>query len=223
MTWQEMILNFLSELWTKFVDYVPIMFGVLVVLVIGWIVGRVLGKSVSKVLDKIGVDDALRKTIFGKAIEKSGITVVRLFDLIVRWFVYLIAILAATDILNIEVLSNFMNRIVEYIPSLLAGFVVIIAGIILTDFFSDMTKSFVETASAEYAETIVVGLRFFLYFIVITIGLSMMKIDVTILYTFANAMAWGAALGIGAGLGIALGWGLKDTVAKKAKEMLKKE
>ena len=223
MAWNEGTGSFLSELWITLLGYVPLIFGAVVVLVIGWIAGRVLGKSVSKILDRIGVDDALKKTVVGKAIEKSGMTVVKFFDLTVRWFVYLIALLAATDILNITILSNFMNRVVEYIPSLLAGVVVIIAGIILMDFISDAVKSFIEAASAEYADIMVVALRFFLYFIVITVGLSMMNVNVSILYTFAESIAWGAALGIGAGLGIALGWGLKDVVAKKAKDLLKKK
>lgn len=223
MSWPEIISNLFVDLWSAFVGYLPILIGVFAVLLIGWVAGRILGKTVSKILDEMGVDDALLKTMVGKAIEKSGITVVKFFDLTVRWFIYLIALLTASDILNIPSLSNFMNQVVGYIPSLLAGVFIIIAGIIVTDAISDMMRSFVETATAEYASLIVVALRFFLYFMVVTIGLSMMQVDVSILYTFANSLSWGAALGIGVGLGVALGWGLKDVVAEKAKQLLKKK
>ncbi len=223
MTWSEVMSNLLSNMWISFVGYLPTLLGVFIVLLIGWIAGRIIGKTFSKVLDQIGVDDALLKTMVGKAIEKSGITVVKFFDLTVRWFIYLIALLTASDILKIPALSNFMNQVVGYIPSLLAGVFIIIGGIIVTDAISDMMRSFVETATAEYASLIVGALRFFLYFMVVTIGLSMMQVDVSILYTFANSLSWGAALGIGVGLGVALGWGLKDVVAEKAKQLLNKK
>ena len=42
-----------------------------------------------------------------------------------------------------------------------------------------------------------------------------MKVEVQILYIFANALAWGIAIGIAAGLGIAIGLGFKDVIAKK--------
>ncbi|MDH5769691.1 MAG: hypothetical protein OEZ25_00155 [Candidatus Bathyarchaeota archaeon] len=215
--------EFLLDLWLMFVGFIPTAIGVIIVLAIGWIAGRLIGKGVSKVLDKVGVDDALKKTIIGRVLERAGVTCVRFFDLIVRWFVYLIAILAAVDILKIEVLSTLMSRIVQYLPSLIAGVFILMLGVIVADFIGDSAEAFFEEAKVAYSDILTNGLKFFMYFIVIVMGLSVMKVDVTILYTFANSLAWGAAIGIGVGLGIALGWGLKDTVAKKAKELVEKK
>lgn len=215
--------EFLLDLWLMFVGFIPTAIGVVIVLTIGWIAGRLIGKGVSKVLDKVGVDDALKKTIIGKVLERAGVTCVRFFDLIVRWFVYLIAILAAVDILKIEVLSTLMSRIVQYLPSLIAGVFILILGVIVADFIGDTAEASFEEAKVAYSDILTNGLKFFMYFVAIVMGLSVMKVDVTILYTFANSLAWGAAIGIGVGLGIALGWGLKDTVAKKAKELVEKK
>jgi len=203
------------------VSWVPKLIAVIIILLVGWIVGRLLGKGVSKLLDKVGLDDALKKTVVGKAIERSGMTTAGFFDVIVRLFVYLVAIFAAVDYLGIEVLSEYMKAVVEYLPSLLAGIFVIIVGFIISDFIGDALTAVGKEAKVAYASLFATGLKFFLYFIVIVMGLQMMKIDVSIIYLFAQAMAWGAALGIGAGLGIAVGWGFKDYVAKKAEEWSK--
>lgn len=213
--------EFLTQIWERFVEILPRVAGAIIALIIGWIAGRALGKAVSKVLDKAGVDDALRPTIFGRVLERSGITTVGFFDLIVRWFIYLIAIFAAVDILQIAILTEYMSMVVEYLPSLIAGVVILIAGFIVTDYITDFMKKVGEEAGVAYAKLFSDGLRLFLYSVVIIIALSQMKIDVSILYIFANALAWGISIGVCVGLGIAFGWGFKNVIAERAKEWVK--
>lgn len=212
---------FLEDLWTTFVNMIPGIVGAIIALIIGWIAGQALGKGVSKILDKIGVDDALRKTIIGKSIEKSGVTCVHFFDLIVRWFVYLIAVLAAASILNIAVLSDFLNSAVSYMPSFIAGVFILLFGFIIVDYFTDFFRTFGREAKIEFTGIMANGLRLLLYFVIIIMSLSVMRIDVTILYIFATALAWGIAVGAGAGIAIAVGWGFKDVVREKADRWIK--
>jgi small-conductance mechanosensitive channel len=213
--------EFLTQIWTTIVEMLPRVAGAIIALIIGWIAGRALGKGVSKVLDKAGVDDALRPTIFGRVLERSGITTVGFFDLLVRWFVYLIAIFAAVDILQIAILTEYMSMVVAYLPSLIAGVILLIAGFIVTDYITDFMKKVGEEAEIAYTKLFADGLRLFLYSVVIIIALAQMKIDVSILYIFANALAWGISIGVCVGLGIAFGWGFKDVIAESAKEWIK--
>ncbi len=212
---------FLEDLWNMVVNMLPGIVGAIVALIIGWIAGRALGKGVSKILDKTGVDDALRKTVVGKSIEKSGITCVHFFDLIVRWFVYLIAILAAANILNITALSDFLNTVVSYLPSFIAGIFILLFGFIIIDYFADFFRTFGREAKIEFIGIITFGLRLLLYFVIIVIALSVIGIDVTILYIFATALAWGIAVGAGVGIAIAVGLGFKDAVREKANEWIR--
>lgn len=211
---------FLEDLWATFVDMIPGIIGAIIALIIGWIVGRALGKGVSKILDKAGVDDALRKTILGRTLERSGVTCVRFFDLIVRWFVYLIAILAAANILNIPILSNYLSLIVSYLPSLIAGIFILFFGFIIADYIGDFVTSLGREAKIEFAGLMANGLRIILYFVIVVIALSTIGIDVSILYIFATALAWGLAIGVGAAIAIAFGWGFKDVVKTKADEWI---
>ena len=211
----------MNNLAANVADMLPRIAGAVIALVIGWIAGRALGKAVSKLLDKVGVDDALRKTLVGKTLERSGITCVHFFDIIVRWFVYLIAIFAAVDILQIEVLSYYMNMVVAYLPNFIAGIVIFVAGFIIIDYVADFIRRLGEEAQIAYSRIFADGLRLFLYGVVTILALSQMKIDVSILYIFANALAWGLAIGLCVGLGIALGWGFKDAIAENSKKWIK--
>jgi hypothetical protein len=208
--------EFIQGLWSQLAGLTPKLAGALIVLVIGYIAGRLIGRGLSKLLDKIGLDDLLRKTAIGKALDKTKMTIVGFFDALIRWFVYLVAILAAVNILEIEILSSFVRQIVEYIPGLAAGILVILVGFIIADFVGDALRSVGRAGALEYSGVFADALKFLLYFVVIVIGLSLMRIDVTILHVFATALAWGIAAGIGVGLGIAFGWGFKDAVSKRA-------
>ncbi|MEM2227440.1 MAG: hypothetical protein QXR82_01350, partial [Candidatus Bathyarchaeia archaeon] len=120
-------MSFIPELWVKFIDSIvellPKIAGAIIVLIIGWISGRAFGKLALKITEKTGVSKVLRKTIVGRALESSGVTMSKFFDILIRWFIYLIAILAAVDILKIEALSKIIGLIVQYLPSFLAGIV----------------------------------------------------------------------------------------------------
>ncbi|MFA7153398.1 MAG: hypothetical protein WC072_06350, partial [Methanoregulaceae archaeon] len=166
------------------ISFLPTLVAAIIILVIGWIIGRLLGKVVSRILDKIGVDDALRKTSVGKAIEQSGTNIVHLFDLIVRWFVYLIAIVAASNVLKLDFLSNLFQTIVFYLPHVLMFLIILIVGFIVVDYFADILQGWGKTQNIEFLGVIILLLRIFFYFIILILALSQLLIDLTIIYTF---------------------------------------
>jgi len=203
------------------ISYLPKIAGAIIILLIGWIVGRLLGKYISKFLDKIGVDDALLRTAVGQAIEKSGTTVVKFFDLVIRWFVYLIAVMGAANILEIEFLSEFIQMIVQYIPSILAFMAILIVGFLLIDFLVDFLEHIGEAGGVAFMKIIMSVMRLFLYFVVLILALTQLKLDMTIIYIFIEPLAWGVALGIGAAIAIIVGFGLKDRSPELLDDLLK--
>jgi hypothetical protein len=211
-----MIESYLADFWSQLVTLVPAIVGAIIVLVVGWAAGRLIGKGIATVLDKAGVDDALRKTAIGKALEKTKVRIVGFFDLIIRWFIYLIAILAAVDILHISILSTYLSQVVQYLPLFIAGIFILILGFMAADFAADALREVAKEGQMEFASVFANVLRFVLYFVVLVVGLSTMKVDVNILYILANALSWGVAIGIAVGFGIAIGLGFKDAVAKRA-------
>jgi len=217
-----MMIPYLGELVKWIVEMTPKIVGAIVVLIIGWAVGRGLGAVISRILDKAGVDDALRKTSIGKAIEKSGISLPKFFDILIRVFIYLIAVLAAVNILEIEMLSRYITMVVEYLPSFIAGVFILIFGLMAADFVGDAIVAIGREAKIEYASIASLLVRGIFYLVVIIVGLSTMRIDVTILNMIVTALAWGLAGAIALGGGLAIGFGFKDVVAKKAEDWIKK-
>ncbi len=204
------------------IAFIPNLIAAIIILIIGWIVGRILGKVISGILDKIGVDDALIKTSVGKAIEQSGTSVVAFFDLIVRWFIYLIAIVAAANVLGLEFLTTLFQNIVVYLPHIAMFLIILIAGFIMVDYFADLLVAWGKTQDIEFLGVIIMLLRVFFYFIILILALSQLLIDLTIIYTFITPIAWGVGIGLGAGIAIFIGFGLKDRAPGIMDDLLKK-
>jgi hypothetical protein len=206
--------EFFAEFWSTIVGYAPRIAGAVILLLVGWVLGRLLGRGISRLLRRAGIADSLGKTIVGRALARSGITPTRFLELLIRWFVYLTAVLGVVDLLQIAALTAFVSSVIQYLPSLIAGILILFFGLIVADFVGDAVGAIGKEAKIQLAPFVSLGVKIFLYLTVIVVALTTMKIDVTILNEFARAMAWGTAIGLAIALGIAFGWGLKDHVAK---------
>lgn len=203
------------------VEHIPAIIGAIVILIVGLFAGRILEKVVSRILDKIGMDDAVDKTAIGDTIKKSGMTSVGFFDALIRWFIYLVFIMAAVNVLNIQMFTSLMHQIVLYIPHLILGIIVLVVGLILADFVMDQIGEQLTAKEVEFADIITSVIRAIFYLVVIVFALDQLLIETTVIYTFLVPLAWGIAAGIAIAMGLALGWGLKDVTAEYVKEKLK--
>lgn len=193
------------------VNSIPLIIGALIVLIIGWIVGRVLGKAASVLVDKLGFERSVGKTAIGKAFLKTGwVSFAEIADFIVRIIVYLFAIMAAADILGITYLSALISQMIAYIPNLVAFVIILLLGLILVDYFADFIIAYGEQGTLLLVKPVISVFRLFLYFIVIMLALAQLKIDLNIIYAFVTPVAWGVGIGIGAAIAIIVGFGLRD-------------
>lgn len=204
---------FLERLIVRIVTFIPRLVGALLILLVGWIIGRALAGLTRNLSDRIGLDQLVLDTPLGRAMGGSRQAVSKTFGLIVAWFVYALAILGAANVLAIGILSEWIATAVSYLPAFIAGLLVIVLGFIVADFIGDMITRTRGATQTRYTSWFATGVRVFLYFTAVVIGLDTMGIDVSILYVFARALSWGIAAAIALGIGIALGWGGRDYVA----------
>ncbi|MGB9936564.1 MAG: mechanosensitive ion channel family protein [Methanobacterium sp.] len=213
----EPITNTLNQILT----YVPVIIAAIIILIIGWIIGRVVGNVARRLFESANIDRTISKTGAGEALSGTGMTFSGLFSAVVRWFIYLIFIMAAVSVLNIPVFSNFINQIVLYIPNLIAGILILVVGLIGINYIMDWMKGILKAQNVGFANIITTGLQAILSLVVIVIALDQLKIDTAIIYTFLVPLAWGVAVGAAIALGVAFGVGgidvVRDYLRKAAK------
>lgn len=204
---------FLEETVANIIGFLPRLVAAAVILLIGWVIGRVLGKVVRKLVDKSGMDSKLADTPVGRFMGGSRDAVASAFGKIAAYYIYLLAIVAAADALAIPVISQWITRAAAYVPALIAGVLVILVGFVVADFIGDAIARSETVTHDTYTSVFADGVRFFLYFVVVTIGLDTIGIDTELLYILAEAAAYGLGAALAIGLGIALGLGGKDYVS----------
>lgn len=221
------VLSFLGAVTGKAVAtaamYVLKIIAALVVLIVGLYAGRVFGRVISKALDKAGLNELIRKTVVGEYLEKSGVQLVGISDLVIRWFIYAVALMAAVNILEIDFLTAFLRDALLYIPNLVAGIIILLVGLVAVDFVVGFIKTTTKELKIEYIGAVTFVIRISLYLMILVMALDQFKIKTMIIYALITPIAYGIAIGAGIGLGIAIGWGLKDAVAKAAEKKLKEK
>lgn len=191
----------------------------LAALVLGWGIGRGLGWVVHNMAQRWALGRFFKRSSIGRAILLSGYTPAQFFASLTKWLVYLIALYEAVEILEIPAVRTVMREAVLYIPSFISGLIILIVGFTVSDLVADIVKQAGVTGTeAKNVNPFGDAVRLLLYFIVLVVTLSRLKIDVTILYVFAQPFAWSIALAIG----IALGWHLKDRIGPWIDHMLPK-
>jgi len=188
-----------------------------ITLIIGICVGKIIGFVVNKIVGRMGCETVFRKTSVGRAIMRSGYTPEGFFSALSRTLIYIFASLLALDQLSITFLTGMIQSFFDYLPMLLEGVFLLVFGFI----FSDWIGELVEKGSFFSNKTHLISVitKALLYFFSITMALSQMKVDVTVLYLFAQAFAWSLAIAFG----LAVGWHLKDDINEWMKEILPDE
>lgn len=207
------IISFLKELpkipgqWLDQLNaYLPNLLGSALLMFFGWGVAvflRSLSIRSTIILNRI-LSRLFRKGNLSKFRLSEPLVV--LFSRIIFWGTILIFAIISTEILGLTAFSVWLNRLVAYFPSLVAGSLIILAGILFSSLGRDLTVS--AAASANISQSKLLGgiVQGVILFTAVIIGLDQIGIEVSFLITLL-AITMGAILG---SLALALGLGTKD-------------
>ncbi len=133
-TWSEVLTASFQNLWVGVVGFVPNLVVSIIIFVVGWVVGVVLGKWVSQVIRALKVDRALNSLGIDELVSKAGFRLDSgaFIGALVRWFVIIVFLVAALDVLELSQVNVFLQQVVlGYLPNVIvAAFILLIAGVI---------------------------------------------------------------------------------------------
>ena len=189
--------------------YLPNLLGSALLMLLGWVIASLL-KSLS--VRMTGILNRILSRLFSKgslAKFRLSAPLIALFSKIIFWSTILVFAIISTQILGLTAFSVWLNRLVAYFPSLVAGGLIILAGILFSSLGRDLTVS--AAASANLPQRKILGgvVQGAILFTAVIIGLDQIGIEVNFLITLL-AITMGALLG---SLALALGLGTKDLVS----------
>src|SRR3989344_2799341 len=132
-TWGDTIVASLQQVWTSVANFVPFLVGAVLVFIIGWIIAVSLGKLVEQVVRALKVDHLLSKLDMERAMERAGwkLNSGAFLGALVKWFLIIVFLLAAANILGLQAVSDFLRDVLLYIPNVaVAALILIIAALV---------------------------------------------------------------------------------------------
>jgi hypothetical protein len=158
----------------------------------------------------VGIDEKIIKSSIGEPLQAGGISVSGIIAGLVKLFGYLLFITAAFEILHFTLLTEFLVVVLNYLPSLFTGILILIIGLLAIDFFMDYIQATMKGMKVEGVDIMLPVLKGFLFLIVILLALDTMLINTSIFYIFLRPLAWGFAIVV------AFKWGIKEAIVAYA-------
>ncbi len=189
------------SLWQGLVNLLPGLIIAILILIIGYVVAYVVGHGVRLLLVKIGFERQVEKAKMTKAI--GNIRVSAVLGELTKWYIFLIFLSTAVDVVELGTLSTILRQFVLWVPNLIASALILIFGLFVAHYISIKIRQHSNMVGAKTLSTIA--------YIVITtvvtlIGLEQIGINVSILTNAFLIVV--AALGLGFALAIGLSFGL---------------
>lgn len=202
---QQVLQGPLLELWETMVAYLPNLLGAIVVFLIGVIVALVLRSVVVKIIVLLRIDELAQRLEITAQFERVGLRlhIGALFGWIVKWFFMIVALIAATDILGWDQVTDYLGQIVLFVPNVIVAVIILLAGILLGNFVQNVVKTAVEAAqlaSAEFLSGIAKWAILIFTFMAALVQLQIAPELIRVLFTGLVAMlalAGGLAFGLG--------------------------
>lgn len=210
-TWTEVITSSLQLLWTGFIGFLPSFLGAIIIFIIGWVIASVLGKLSAQIIRVLRIDSILEKMGFKKSLERANLNLdsSKFMGELVRWFFIIVFLMAATDILGLTQVTDFLVRVLLYIPQLIVAVLILLAAVLIANFLQRIVRASVEAAGFSSANTLAAITKWSVLVFAILAALIQLGIAPALIQTIFTGFV--AALVISSGL--AFGLGGKDFAA----------
>jgi len=211
-TWSGIVSDSLQTLWDGFVGFIPNLIGAIVVFLIGLVVAVVLGKLVTRIVQILRIDPILEKTGFKRSLEKANLKLDsgKFLGELVKWFFIVAFLMAATEILNLPQITDFLKRIFFYLPQLVVAVLILLAGILIANFLQRLVRASVEAAELRGAGILAGVAKWAILVFAALAALMQLGIAPVMIQTLFTGVIGALALGFG----LALGLGGKETAAE---------
>lgn len=215
--WEEFLGLFLES----FIENLPRLLWAILVFLIGFFISKWIGGLVSQFLDKMRLNQALKRLGWQEALTKLDIHLdaPKFFGKLVRWFFVILFLMTSSEIVGLPQLSQFFGGVViSYFPNIFVACLIFIIAVFLADFSQKIMVAVLEKEKITYSRFLGRVIRWIIWSLATLAILYQLQIAPTLILTIFIGVI--GTITIAAG--IAFGLGGKEIAAKILKELEKK-
>lgn len=189
-------------------QYLPSIIGAVLLLLAGWVLAKILRAATGRLLALL---DSVIGRVFGARISERlhMARSANVLGTLVFWAVLLFFITAATNALGLETFTQWLARLVEYLPTLIAGALIIVAGYLLSRFVADLIRGATGRLAPAQREVVARTAQVSILVAAILVGADQIGIRMTFLAIFVGI----AAAAVAGGVIVAISLGARTHVA----------
>lgn len=189
----------------------PRIAGAIVILIVGWLIARAVKWALIKALKAVPFDDFARKLKIADFLQKGEIKyqLSELIGVVAYWLILLAFLLAGLDALGMTIAAQLLEKVLDYVPQVLAGVIVLVLGL----FFATVVGGIVQTAAANAGVSQARALsqisRMAVIIFAVAVALEKFFSSMIIQTTFTIVLT-----AVGLGFALAFGLGCKDIAGR---------
>ena len=208
--WTATLTESVSRVAIQILEYLPAVLGAVVLLLVGWGVARLLRYATAHIAERTVARLARTRPMDTRVAQpRSYSAAPTIASRIVFWVVLLFFVLAASEVLELEVISGLLTAVTAYLPRLLAGLLILFLGL----WFAEVTRAVLRRTSTnigiEQGDVLGRMGQVLVLLIVFSVAAGQIGIDNTLLVVLV-AILFGVILGA---IALAFSFGAKTTIA----------
>ena len=195
-------------------------FIVVLILFVGWIISRGIKAAVTRGLRGVKLDILSDKVGMDGLLAKGGIkySLSELMGVLCYWLSMLVTLMLAINAVGLTVAVDLLNRVILYIPNVIAAVFIFVVGIFISNLLKNMVSAAANNAGLSEGRLLSRIVEITVMIFVIALAMDHLNIGARIVELTVGIIL--ASLGLG--LAIAIGLGCKDIIGRIAGDFIEK-
>lgn len=201
------------DLWYTIAQFLPAILAAVIIFVIGWVVGVILYRIVVEVVRVLRLDDAMKAAGINEIAKNAGFTldIGRFLGTLVEWFVVLVFLVAALDVLGLTRVTIFLQTVVLlYLPQVIVAALILILGAIAAEVVRGLVTGSARAAGAHGANLAGTVAKWAIWVFAVLAALNQLGVATEFVQTLFTGIVVAASLAFG----LAFGLGGKEAAAR---------
>jgi hypothetical protein len=197
--------SLLSGLTTGFnslIGFIPALLGAAIVLVIGWYLSSFVGRLLEKILHAAKLDSAAGRTDVSRYLTVKDHAASHAVGVLSKWFIFLIFIQAAANVISMPQVTAIINSIILYIPNVIVAMLILIIGALAAKFLSGVVEKSVAGMGAARSRVFSLIANYAVIGFAVIAALNQLGIATALVNTLFIGLIGSLSLAIGLAFGL---------------------
>ncbi|HEX6616036.1 MAG TPA: hypothetical protein VF046_06985 [Gemmatimonadales bacterium] len=205
---------------SSIVAAVPRLIGFAIVLIVGWLVASLLARGVTALLRAVNFNDLARRSGFAEFVRRMGVRQdsSAVLAVIVKWFVRLIALVVAFDLLGLPAVSGVLQQLLLWLPNLAVALVVLVIGGLAAKALAHLVRGLTAESGFANPDSLAAVTRAAVWAFAIVVAVNQLDIATNLINTLLVGVVGALALASG----LAFGLGGRDRAAQLLDEWVRR-